>query len=1292
MFSNIQIPKTNDDQVFENQIRTLFSYVLDDPNIKKHGTSGQKQDGVDLYGRRKKDGSNNLVGIQCKQTGKDKITKATVRDEANQALSFIPPLREFFIVTQAKDCAELDKEARIFTDEQLKSGREFEVQICGWDQIEALIQQHPSQEVLNVFGLSIQEQLRPIIEASEKGDARIIAEIGELKKEMQKQSAQTIQSSNRVVLTNNSLSVEGLNTIFDKQIDGLRDLINEGKAKTAKGLLENLWETLPEDVEGRIKYRVKANIAACLLRLDQEEEASKTYFEAYDYAPNAPKADAHKVLALILSGKYEKALEFGLSGMETTEDRESLVSNTIMTLKFLPEEKRDLSFIPGDLESNKHVMITKIDLFRALASQANRSDWRKVAHQAYGLYPDESLISRFYAEAIMDEIFEEWDSKRGVVNLSEISIKLRPALRILEKTWEEIKSSETAGDNAYLSIASNLANGYRLVDEYQKAKAVLEEALKYAPQDEVLLEKSLMIAFETNDKEKSKELLAKLPSTRDTELGKIQILFNEGSWEEVSNLPSAETYDFFEEDDQAFYEAIRFLSSCKIGKITAPKKDADKLLKKYPDHIIVPITLFQAAKDIDDDVWARKLYDKCKSLQSNIAMSQRVMLAEIAEDLGDFANILSLLEGIIPEDLDSTPLRLLAVGYANTPITQQAVSFAQNLGDDLLAIDFYARIKGSIFFNHGDLPEAEKAFFKAISVSKQDVSANLGYIRALIRQDKIKQVAHHLKVMNLDQLSGPSYMKMAVAQLIVKYGDPERGIKYGYKIALSDQGTEQTALFYTGMILPNSSKINLPSPGDNVTSDCWVILEGHDGARKDFIISGNINKPEYDHYLPQHEIAKSLIGKKVGEKVTYQPSSGTKNTYKIIQIKNRYVGLLHKITDSFQTRFAGSNKLVSYTTEEGDVQPILDDIKKISEGEQTVRNLYIEQKLPLAFLSGFERGNVIEFANRITDQGHIISSNIGTDQEREHGLSLCNQQDKNGIVLDTYTLWFSYANDLLPLLIKRFGRVAIPQSSMDDLYEWRQKFEDHGDEPLFTIGYRDGEYFRQEIPVVNLKKSYETLDKAIKYIQNDLEVLPAVPASNPSKLEQEILNTPSGKHFFDAIYIAQKENLLLISEDMGFRNIAKQVADVDGVWIQAILLDCFKKGQIDLKNYAESLYALAVQKHGHLSLSAKDLLSLCNENETLDKYKEVLGFIGSPTADIESHVSVTNDFLKILWSSELEHLKKCQATNFILERMAVMMMPHGKTLEFFTALSRNNTDPIRSYIKGWVFGHYFQEI
>ena len=111
-YTATQIPKPSDEQAFERCNEILWRCVLGDRSVQLHGRRGQEQHGVDLTGLR--DGQpERVVGVQCKLKGEgQKLTEAEVRAEVEKALTFLPPLSEYIIVTTAPDDEKIQKLAR----------------------------------------------------------------------------------------------------------------------------------------------------------------------------------------------------------------------------------------------------------------------------------------------------------------------------------------------------------------------------------------------------------------------------------------------------------------------------------------------------------------------------------------------------------------------------------------------------------------------------------------------------------------------------------------------------------------------------------------------------------------------------------------------------------------------------------------------------------------------------------------------------------------------------------------------------------------------------------------------------------------------------------------------------------------------------------------------------------------------------------------------------------------------------------------------------------------------------
>jgi hypothetical protein len=143
-FSAVSIPKPKDWQDFERKSRVLFECVLGDPQTHTHGRGGQKQDGVDIYGRRDS-GRGQLVGLQCK--GKDgqygrQITEKELLREVEKARTFEPPLDEFILITTAPDDRDIQKKARLLEHKVRQAGRALRIAVWGWNTLEQRIAEH----------------------------------------------------------------------------------------------------------------------------------------------------------------------------------------------------------------------------------------------------------------------------------------------------------------------------------------------------------------------------------------------------------------------------------------------------------------------------------------------------------------------------------------------------------------------------------------------------------------------------------------------------------------------------------------------------------------------------------------------------------------------------------------------------------------------------------------------------------------------------------------------------------------------------------------------------------------------------------------------------------------------------------------------------------------------------------------------------------------------------------------------------------------------------------------------
>jgi formylglycine-generating enzyme required for sulfatase activity len=123
----------NDATAFESLCLDLWQDICQDSGAKKHGRRGQKQAGVDVFGRE----GDQLVGVQCKQ--KDgrlwaKVTATELEAEVEAARRFEPKLTKFILATTAPRDAVLQRKANQLTEQQ-RQQKLFSVEVWAWEDL-----------------------------------------------------------------------------------------------------------------------------------------------------------------------------------------------------------------------------------------------------------------------------------------------------------------------------------------------------------------------------------------------------------------------------------------------------------------------------------------------------------------------------------------------------------------------------------------------------------------------------------------------------------------------------------------------------------------------------------------------------------------------------------------------------------------------------------------------------------------------------------------------------------------------------------------------------------------------------------------------------------------------------------------------------------------------------------------------------------------------------------------------------------------------------------------------------
>jgi tetratricopeptide (TPR) repeat protein len=288
--SSSQLPPPKSWDEFEEICADLFTLEWRDRNVVRHGRQGQRQHGVDIYGRLADGGH---AGVQCKGKRRwppTELTTGEIDAEVQKALNFRPTLNEYTIVSTALDDAALQEHARTVTERHRDAGL-FSVHILGWGEITRRLATHTSL-VEKHYGFSSISSLREAVKV-----------IGARIEEIPERTAAYLSGHAAFSPEWSDALVEE----FDRELNEFKSLADQGRPLTAIDLAERFKSTVWQRASGRIKYRISTVLAYCYECLGERERAGHILREAVVHDPTSRQARINAAYADLLLGDKDAA-------------------------------------------------------------------------------------------------------------------------------------------------------------------------------------------------------------------------------------------------------------------------------------------------------------------------------------------------------------------------------------------------------------------------------------------------------------------------------------------------------------------------------------------------------------------------------------------------------------------------------------------------------------------------------------------------------------------------------------------------------------------------------------------------------------------------------------------------------------------------------------------------------------------------------------------------------------------------------------------------------------------------
>jgi hypothetical protein len=361
-------------------------------------------------------------------------------------------------------------------------------------------------------------------------------------------------------------------------------------------------------------------------------------------------------------------------------------------------------------------------------------------------------------------------------------------------------------------------------------------------------------------------------------------------------------------------------------------------------------------------------------------------------------------------------------------------------------------------------------------------------------------------------------------------------------------------------------------------------------------------------------------------------------------------------------------------------------MQRQADRDETIFGEILEKHMPLEIASGLSKKNIFDLYDLVRSRGGMISTCVGTKEERLSAMQLVDSYQGRPAILDTYTAKVVVELGILDGLNAFFGSVIVAHSTVQTLQ-------------MMAVDKVD--FLNAAAP------GHPHIVHAIKMLQETCEIVEFNFPRSSDELTEKLIEINAGG--IAPYFIAKERKALFISEDSYSRGFAANIYNVaDGVWLQIVVNLLVQRGLITRELYARAVLGLAERKHSFVSVGAV-LLEHTYQTDTtaeLSHLSTICDFIGGPHAELESHYQLIFQFILARWLIDynrnydlaLEHLllishgdafpsaKAMKATSMLLDKL--IAMPGGQQKLF--DLVDLPVLRLKKFIIGWWKGHFYK--
>lgn len=1204
-----EIPPPKNEADFERMCAQIYGVVFDDRMPKMNGRRGQAQGGVDVF---VKEPGVGRVGIQCKKYTLKPVTWTDVVDEVEKADKHKTPIKKLILATTAVNDAVLLKLVQQLSDERESSGL-FSVEIEFWEDICLHIDNFPvlqNNYAPHTPGAAFHRQ-----EALLSGMSALLVEQRDAVLGMSALPGARADSADRLITD---------------QLDRTNELLKVGRYRDA---LEHLAvvgkDQGPFDAHQKARWNLQKGLSLWFIG-DDDHEAAALFIKAFNLYPDDERMAAAHVRGLLLLEQFDEAEKAGESSLERFPESQQ-VWFALANVRLVRGATIQMKDVPGHMKAEPDTFhfVSQAELKAGNLEEAIKLSQAATEHPAVGFF------SRANALRIATECGARFPVGAMAGALPELETKaLEFAVGLFqpwhERLWDvQSKSLDEA--------VGNLGYAFLMLHRFSDALALCRDSEVHACKSADILRIQVTALLELN---RESELLS-LAETRLEEMNSPslaivgQVAARDGNFALLQR--AVDVASSCSPPDEETLEILTALRWEALTRVEQGDVAAREILAAKVDEVGTFVTACVAARvlrKVGHQLEAQAIVERAKSLVGDAdADGQKLMLAELLFHMSEYAEAARWYEQLaIPGRLSEIHNRLLAC-YVRTHNRRKAkevigkmpahwiedddtLSLAIELGQQAADWEF---LRPLVSAQMKKQPERAGSWLFKLSVSLHS-STPAEF------QNDLRSVPEFLE--------GPIRATTQLASLELRYGEAERGMRRLYRMLRRNlDEPEALSAYFISVVSGPDTLPHMDAELQNVAAGCCVTLRDEFGHPTQLVIDpcnvGELPKREGYSTFDSAQ-AMALMGSVVGQQVGLPSLAfGETRQYTVMGIQSAYRYLLQVVQERAKALGGLPHMKLVPLGDTGDVDRDFAYMKaEVMRSSTFTRELFGFYGKGHMTLSGFAarqgRSPVEAILGWPHDETPLYTCS-GTAPEREAALGLLNRADAT-YVIDALTI-AELVHLGIPEVLGHLSKVLVSPVSKAALEELLRAAQ--VDRSVATSGEVDGKLAVFEHGASYHQRRIDFFSDVLAALDRYCEVRPAY-GELGSEGELPRLVEVLEPEEVEILLLAKSTGATVITLDGRLRFLMEAVAQVPGVWPQALVMHCASKQLVESGKLVSATVRQFLTNRSYVSLGSSDLTWMVLQGGVylqrgIQRFKT---YLSSETYEFASTVNVAFGFLR----------------------------------------------------------------